>query len=48
MTIVSSEKSLTMTRKFTYAVLALVMLAACQKTDTAKSSMIWQLEIQMH
>jgi hypothetical protein len=38
MVIVSSEKSLTMTRKFTYAVLALVMLAACQKTDTAKSS----------
>ena len=27
-----------MTRKFNYAVLALVMLAACQKTDTTKSS----------
>ena len=27
-----------MTLKFTYTVLALVMLAACQKTDTAKSS----------
>jgi hypothetical protein len=38
MMIVSSEKSLTMTRKFTYAVLALLMLAACQKTDIAKSS----------
>jgi hypothetical protein len=38
MMIVSSEKSLTMTRKFTYAVLTLLMLAACQKTDIAKSS----------
>ena len=38
MVIVSSKKSLTMTLKFTYTVLALVMLAACQKTDTAKSS----------
>jgi len=31
-------KPLTMIRKLTFAVLASVMLAACQKTDTAKSS----------
>jgi hypothetical protein len=35
---VPSRKSLTMSPKLTFAVLASVMLAACQKTETTKSS----------
>ncbi len=35
---VPSRKSLTMSPKLTFAILASVMLAACQKTDTTKSS----------
>jgi len=37
-----------MTLKFTYTVLALVMLAACQKTDTANLQKLYQLKPQMH